>query len=256
MNTSSLSRYNIPCITEGKVITTDYLSSPPTTCPNNKDHQVSISGIRTTTSIPEPKPVTINQVPRNLELGGGGTSNNRVDCHIIRGKADTETDMMISYPYNVCMNSLTIYPTPSNRGGYVTVVLSPNTQVGTVSQSLAAKVDRLILSPSPSVPLPRPGYEIRLGDIYKGIVTSYDHESHTLVFCPPLDDGVLVGSGEVVLTSKIIIQGVRLIGTSPLIFGMSRLIGTGVVAGTQMMIRYANLNKEEQELDIHLDLTY
>ena len=50
---SLLSRYVVPCVTEGASFVSDFRSEPPTACPNNNTHIIDAKGIYIYQSVPE-----------------------------------------------------------------------------------------------------------------------------------------------------------------------------------------------------------
>lgn len=59
-----LIKYRIWCNTENAYVTTEYLESPPTKCPNNNTHEVDLNKIDVSFSYTVPSPTTVDGKPR------------------------------------------------------------------------------------------------------------------------------------------------------------------------------------------------
>lgn len=259
-----LTKYTVPCKTEGKNVETTYMESFPTRCPNDPTHVIYPSSIRVLNTLSKPESVTINQVPRDINVGG----HVRVDCHNIEIRSDTQTSYDISYPYPVCLNTMSVYPTSGNKGGYITVIQSPDTQIGVLKSLPIPEDNKIIVTPSQqSILEAKAGYSIRLKNHPEDDAQCLDLGTILSVSIRPDDSMVISFTGRIpsqciisaltpVLVSKPLITSLKIVNTDPITFGMSRLTGTSLRDGDTIRILYGNLAKTNQDLSIHLEITY
>ena len=248
---SLLSRYVVPCITEGASFVSDYRSTPPTACPNNNTHVIDTDKIyiyQTMTS----KTVTINQ---DSSISTGGYYRADQFDFLISGETGATASYDIIYPYNVGVYSVTLLVSPDNIGDSYDVISYPETPVGLLQSALAIGDTTFIL---PSVILLNPGFYISITDGKNtddlGFIISVDETKGVINFSNPAVNSYDVGS--TVLISVPRVKNGKFINNMNINLGLSKIGCAGLPAGKVVRFRYTNATGNPKTLNFIVELQF
>jgi len=248
---STLSRYAVPCNTEGIVVLSDYRTDIPTTCPNNNTHNIDESGIFIYHTM-NSKTVTINQ-DGDVETGGYYRAD-QFDFTIPAGTGATAT-YDISYPYNVCVYSVIFLPSQENIGDTYSITSAPDTLAGLTSKSMDIGSTSIFL---PSVSMLNPGFNISITDDINtnnlGFITSIDKVNNIINCSSPSVNSFDEGSKIFISIPRF--QNGKFLNSLNLNLGFSKIGSAGLPANKIVRVNYANNSGEAKTLNFIIELQF
>lgn len=251
---SLLSRYVVPCITEGVGVVSDYRYDQPTVCPNNPAHTINSAGIYIYDSI-TPNVVTIYQ---DSDVTTGGFYRADYFNVDIPGGTGAITNYDVSYPYNVSIYSGTFITADENIGDLYDIVGMPDTNVGSPTSIVNIGVTGLNLGTGPALLSLNPGFNISITDGVNtdvlGIITAVDKINGDINFTIPTVHSFSISSS-VLIDIPRVLNG-KFVRASNTELGFSRVGSSGLPAGGKIRFKYTNNNGVPKTFNFFLELEY
>jgi len=248
---SILTKYLVPCLTEGFNVTTDYKTSFPTECPNNNTHIIDVSGISVLHTLAA-KIVTINE--NSTVPDGGNYRADQFELSVIGGTGTVNT-YDITYPYNVSAYAVIFMPMIDNMGDTFQVVAYPDTVIGLITAALSTLDTELFL---PSIVGLSKGFQLSVTDGINtdnlGEIINIDVINNKVIFSNPVVNPFIIGS-TVSFTVPRIKNG-KFVNTQNWILGLSRIGSSGLMANAIVRLAYTNLTGTAKTLNFIVELSY
>ena len=152
---TTVSKYRVYCNTES-TYQTIWGETTPTSCPINTNHTID----PTKTAIADTVEENVVKIKEeNIPTGG----NFKCDTVVIDAPASTVTYTDVSWPFPVCVYSVTFVTKDIHEGGSVCVQISPNTTIGALVAPVALSAKAFYVS-STVLQYLVVGYSVRITD--------------------------------------------------------------------------------------------
>jgi hypothetical protein len=247
----TLAQYLVPCITENNSILSDFVNTPPITCPNNINHEILIDGVRIL-SISKNKVYTIDQTS-TIKTGG----YYRTDFYELNSKANDTTNLDIKYLYNISVYSITLIPNDNNIGDEVTLLTAPDTEV-TFNINPLKIGDKEMVVPTTNIGYIKPGFllSIQNDSIMNnlGEVTSIDIEKGIITFSSLATDFFDVNSKVCITVQRI--KNLVFANNNNIQLGLSKIGSAGLSSNTIARIFYKNNSSIDKTFSFLLELEH
>lgn len=247
---STYIQYIVPCITEGSGITTGFLSSVPTTCPNNTAHTIDPTGIRVIKILAD-KTVVVNQ---NTDTTIGGFY--RTDHYSFNVPASTVTTKDIFYPYNINVLLATYLVTLDNIGDTLDMCAVPNTTCAQLGSDLAIASTTLYVYPVYTIL--NPGFNITVTDGVNtddlGEIKTYDISTGIMTFTNPTTHAFVTGN--LVKMTIYRVKNLKVVNDANIIIGLKKVNGVGLPANKIMRFIYTNNSAVDKTFNFSLEFGY
>lgn len=249
---TTLTRYLVPCLTEGENVPTDYMDHVPTRCPNNVDHIIDPLNIFAE-SVVHTKTVRIDDT---CDIKTGGYF--RADQHQMSIDPSTTSMYDVRYPYNVGVYSVTFMPGTENIGDTFHIIGLPNTPIGTLTANLDIGLTILSMTPYSGFEMAslNPGFVL---NIYDG--TNYIELGHilavtgsTIEFSTPVP--TTLSSGLQVQIGIPRVLGGKFITTNTMPLGMAKIGSSPMAAGKSFRVYYNNSTDQAKTINFIVELIY
>lgn len=243
-------QYIVPCLTEELGITTGFLSTVPTTCPNNTAHTIDPTGIRIMKILAN-KTVVVNQ---NTDTTIGGFY--RIDHYSFNVPASTVTTKDIFYPYNINVLLATYLVTLDNIGDTLDMCAVPNTTCAQLDSDLA--IGSTSLYANTVYTILNHGFnlvvtdgtntddlgEIKTYNLSTGIITFSNPTTHTFV------------TGNLVKMTIYRVKNLKVVNNSNIVIGLKKINGVGLPANKIMRFIYTNNSAVDKTFNFSLEFGY
>ena len=248
---AALTKYLVPCLTEGINVITDFRSSVPTVCPNNNTHTIDASGIMAldSTSL---NIITINE---NNQIPNGGFY--RADCFeiAVTGGTGTVTTYDISYPYNIGAYSTTLLLSSDNIGDTLNIIGYPDTAGSIITIELGTGATGLNVS---LAAIFNPGFYVSITDGVNtddlGEIITVDDVNNILTVSTPTVNSF--GTGSVVLFGIPRVKNCKFCNTNNIDLGFSKIGSSGLLANHAVRLLYTNSSGTAKTFNFIVELQF
>lgn len=249
---TTLFKWRLRCLTDDKF---EFLWSEtrPTTCPNDKNHDINND---LTCIIDRMEPNIMRIKEENIETGG----NFKCETKILTIPPLTINHSDFTYKIPVCLFAVYFVSTDQHEGDILEVDLSPNTLIGTISESIKKGETLLTVSQSviDNIML---GYNITISDNKKtnnlGKILFIDQEKNQITVENACTDDFFIEEHPLLYLTIKIVENYEIGPPTSHIIGDSKIGGMYIPSDTIMRLNYENKSKDvTKKIIFKIEYTY
>lgn len=243
----SLSSYLVTCVTEGTRVVTDYRTTVPTQCPNNASHTIN----------PDLTVIFDTQALNQVAIFQGGTDNAyyKALSYPFTPAVPGRNEYTITTYYAVVPRLINIYPNSDNIGDTFSLLLSGDTNVGTITSD-ASTSNNFIIVDSAALSKIQLGMRIYLSD--GTTITEIEDciviNDHTIYF--PINIPQNYPSGSQVLTALPYLDEVPIANTNNISIGSTTLYSNQINAGSKIKVIYQNNGATNKTISFSIEMNW
>jgi hypothetical protein len=253
---TTVNKYAVYCETE-----TDWQHvwsiDPPTVCPNNNGHTITLDSVHIVDSVAESK-VSINEedTPSGVEPTGG---NYRLFSQTFDCPPNATTTSTFSFAYPVSIVAGFLNTSLTQRGDVLSIECAPDTTVGALTANVTASDTVINVSPTVTANMLR-GRHARFID--GGTITPYylvvsvDSAAGTITLANPIAESLSALTPTYVQMTVKYAEDVEIGEPGMYTIGTNKIGASYVPANTPFRITYLNNSADDKRPSMCIELLY